>query len=190
MMDAARPEASLRDFEAAALAKQHVLLGHAHIGEAQLAMAVRRVEVAEHRQHALLFDAGRIHWHQDHGLLLVRVRVVRVRLPHQDQDLAALVAGARGPPFAAVDNVIAAVLLDGNRNVRGVGGGHIRLGHGEARADFAGQQRLQPALLLRLAAIADQHLHVARVRRGAVEHLRPPMRAAHDLRKRRVFEIG
>ena len=62
VMDAARPEAALRDLEAAAFAEQHVLDRHLHILEQDLAVAVRRVVIAEHRQHALDLHAGRIAW--------------------------------------------------------------------------------------------------------------------------------
>ena len=48
---------------------------------------------------------------------------------------------------------------------------HVGLGHAEAGADLAAQQRLQPALLLCVSAVADQHLHVAGVGRRAVKHL-------------------
>ena len=47
-----------------------------------------------------------------------------------------------------------------------------RLGHAEGRTDFAAQQRFQPLALLRLAAVAHQHFHVAGIRRRAVERFR------------------
>ena len=50
VMDAPGTEAPLRDLEAAALAEQDVLRRHAHVLEVDLAVAVRRVVVAEHRQ--------------------------------------------------------------------------------------------------------------------------------------------
>ena len=46
------PEAALRDLEAAALAEQHVRRRHAHVLEHDLGVPVRRIVVAEHRQHA------------------------------------------------------------------------------------------------------------------------------------------
>ena len=42
------PEAHLADLEAAAFAQQHVLLGHAHVVEDDVHVAVRRVVFAEH----------------------------------------------------------------------------------------------------------------------------------------------
>ena len=53
VVNAPRPEPALRDLEAAALAEQHVRRRHAHVLERDLRMAVRRVVVAEDRQHAL-----------------------------------------------------------------------------------------------------------------------------------------
>ena len=62
--------------------------------------------------------------------------------------------------------------------------------HRKGRADFAGEQRIEPTLALLHRAVSDQHFHVAGVRRRAIEHLRRPGRAAHDLAERRVFEVG
>jgi hypothetical protein len=63
VMDAARPEAALRNFEAAAFAQQHVLDRHLHILEDDFGVAVRRVVIAEHGQHAHDLDAWSIHRH-------------------------------------------------------------------------------------------------------------------------------
>jgi hypothetical protein len=71
VVDAARAEAELGDLEAATLAEQHVVLGHPHVGEAQVHVAVGGVVVAEHVHRAEDLDAGRVHGHQDLGLLLV-----------------------------------------------------------------------------------------------------------------------
>ena len=45
------------------------------------------------------------------------------------------------PPLAAVDHVLVAVAVDPGGDVGGVGGGDLRLGHAERRADLAVQQR-------------------------------------------------
>jgi hypothetical protein len=39
-------------------------------------------------------------------------------------------------------------------------------------------------------AVAREHLHVASVRRRAIEEFRREMRASHDFAQRRVFEIS
>ncbi len=188
-MDAARPEPPLRDLETAALAEQDVAHRHAHVLVHDLAMAVRRVVEAEHRQHALDRDAGHIPRHQDHRLLLVAVGIVRGGLAHEDDDLAARVADARRPPLAAVDHVVVAVALDRRLDVGGVRRRDIGLRHGEARADFPLQQRRQPLLLLGLGAVELERLHVAGVGRRAVEHLGRPVDAPHDLAQMRVVEV-
>ena len=71
VVDAARAQAALRDLEAAAFAEQQVLDRHAHVLEQHLGVAVRRVVVAEHRQHAHDLDAGRVERNEDLRLLLV-----------------------------------------------------------------------------------------------------------------------
>ena len=188
-MDAARPQTALRDLEPAALAQNHVRDRHAHVVERHFGVAVRRVIVAEHRQHAHDFHARGVARNQNLRLLQMAVGVVRGGLAHEDQDFAARVAHAGRPPLASVDDVFVPVAHDARLDVRGVGRGHGRLGHGEARPDLALQQRLQPRMLLFGRAVARQHFHVAGVRRGTVEHLGGPMHAAHDLGQRRVFEI-
>ena len=58
VMNAARAQPSLRDLEAASLAEQHVRRRHAHVFERDLGVPVRRIVVAEDRQHALDRDPG------------------------------------------------------------------------------------------------------------------------------------
>ena len=190
MVDAPRPEAPLRDFEAPALAQQHVLRRHARVLEQHLAVAVRRVVEAEDRQHALHRDAGPGQRHQDHRLLLVAVGVLGIRLAHDDQDAAAGVERARGPPLAAVDDVVVAIPLDPGLDIGGVGGRDLDLGHGEGGADLAGEQGHEPLRPLRLGAIADQHLHVAGIGRRAIEDLGREVGAPHLLARRRIVEVG
>ena len=188
VVDAARAQAALGDLEAAALAEQDVGRRHAHVLEVDLHVAVRRVVVAEHAERAQDLDARRVDRHQDHRLLRV-ARRLRVGLAHEDHDLAARVAGARGPPLASVDDVVVAVALDARFDVGRVGRGHRRLGHREGAADLAGQQRLEPLLLVLGRAVAHQHLHVAGVRRRAVEDLARPGHHAHQLGQRGVLLV-
>ena len=105
VVNPAGPEASLRDLEAAALAEQHVRRRHPHVVEHDLGMPVRGIVEAEDRQHPLDADAGRIHRHQDHRLLLVPWRV-RVAAAHEDGHAAAWIAGPGDPPLAPVDDVL------------------------------------------------------------------------------------
>ena len=190
MVDAAGTEAALRNLEAAALAEQQVFLRHAHIGEDHFGGAVGHAVEAEDRQRTLDLDAGRVHRHEDHRLLLVAVRIARIALAHEDADLAARVGGVGRVPLVAVDDVVVAIAHDRALDIGRVGGGHRRLGHGETGADFARQQRLQPFLLVGFRAVALQHLHIAGVGRVTIEDLGRQMRAAHDFAERGVFEIG
>ena len=171
VMDASGAEPALRDLESAAFAEQHVSGRHANVLEQDLRVPVRRVVEAEHRQHALDAHAGRVHRHEDHRLLLM-LRRVGVAATHEDRDAAARVAGAGDPPLAAVDDVLVAVARDAGADVGGIRRGDVGLGHREAGANLAGEQRLEPLPLLLGRAVADQHFHVAGVGRGAVEHLR------------------
>jgi hypothetical protein len=98
--------------------------------------------------------------------------------------------GARRPPFAPVDHVAVAVAHDLGADVRRVRRRDGRFGHREPGADLAGQQRFQPALLVRVAAVAREDFHVPGVGRGAVEHLGRDLRAAHELAQRSVLAIG
>ena len=168
VVDAARPEADLRNLEAAAFAQQDVLLRHAHIGELDVHVAARRMVGAEHMHRADHLHAGRVHRHQDLRLLQMRRRI-RARLDHGDHDLAARIARVGDVVFLAVDHPLIALEHGGGRDVLGVRRGHIRLRHRIGRPDLAIQQRLQPRLLLLGRADALQHLHVAGIRRRAVQ---------------------
>ena len=87
VMDAAGPEAALRDLEAAPFAEQHVGRRHAHVLEQHFGGAVGHAVEAEHRQRAQDLDARRVHRHEDHRLLPVAVRIVRIGLAHEDEIL-------------------------------------------------------------------------------------------------------
>ena len=152
-------------------------------------MAMRCVVVAENMQRPQHLDARRLRRHQHHALLSV-ARRIGVGAAHDDVDLAARVAGARTPPLATVDHIVIAVALDAAGDVGGVGRGDLRLGHEEGRADLAAQQRLEPAVLQRLARIALERLHVAGVGRRAVEDFGGERHASHDLAERCVLEVG
>ena len=120
MVDAPGTEPALRDLEAAPLAQDHVIRRHAHILEVHLAMAVRRIVIAEDGERADHRDAGRVNRHQHHRMLLV-ARSIGVALAHEDENLAARIGGARGPPFQAVDHIVIAVALDARLEVGGIG---------------------------------------------------------------------
>ena len=107
------------------------------------------------------------------------VRLVRVGLAHDDGDLAARIADARGPPLAAVDHIVVAVAPDARsrywwRRTRrpparssGRPSGFRRSSAGAATSPSARR------------AVAMQDFHVAGVGRRAVEHFRGEADAAH-----------
>ncbi len=189
VMDAARTETALRDLEAAAFAEQDVFLRHANVFQQNLGVTVRRVVKAKHRQHLLHLDAGGIERNEDLRLRLV-LRRIRIGLAHQDRDLAAGIADARRPPFAAVDDVVIAILFDAGFDIGRVRRRNCRFRHQEGGADLAVHQRPQPLPLLLLGAVADEHFHVAGIGSGAIEHLRGPGDATHLFRQQRIFEVG
>ena len=152
-------------------------------------MAVRGVVVAKHVQHGLNLHARGVHGHQNLRLALVLGRI-RVGDAHENHHLAARVASAGSPPLLAVDDVLVSIQNRRRADVGGVRGGHGGLGHGEGRANLAGEQRLEPLFFLLLGAVALQHLHVAGVGRRAVEHLGRPAGVPHQLRQRRVFQVA
>ena len=190
VMDAAGPEAPLRDFESAPLAQKDVADRHAHVVEDDLGSSIRHAVEAQHGQRSHNPDARRVFGNENHRLPGVAVRAGRVRLSHEDNDLATGVRRAGGVPFAAVDDIISAVPNDRAGYVGRVGGGDVRFGHREGRSDFARQQRLQPTRLLRFVSIAKDRLHVAGIRRVAVEDFGRQMRPSHDLAQGRVIEVA
>ena len=99
-------------------------------------VAVRRIVGAEHLHALDDLDAGRVHRHEDLRLLLVRVRI-GVGAHHDDHDLAARVAGARGVELRAVDDVLVAVGHGRGLDLLGVAGHDARLGHHVGGADLA-----------------------------------------------------
>src|SRR5690242_8710294 len=118
------------------------------------------------------------------------VGIAGIGLAHEDRDLTAWVRRTSRPPLAAVDDVVIAVSNDRTFDICSVGGGDGWFGHGEAGANAALEQRLQPLFLLLLRAVEIDRLHIAGIGRRAVEGFRGHERPTHDLAKRRVVEIG
>ena len=174
VVDAARAEASLGYLETAAGAEDDIVLRHPHIVEALVHMAVGRIVHGKHVHGPDIFKAGGVDGHQYLRLLQV-LGSVGIGLHHHDHDLAAGVAGAGHIVLLAIDDPLVAVQHRAGTDIGGIRGGHPGLGHGVGGADLAVHQRLQPLLLLGLAAVFVQHLHIAGVGGGAVEHLRGNM---------------
>ena len=81
----------------------------------------------------------------------------------------------------AVEHVAVAVLVGARDQLRGVRAGRLGLGHREGAAELAGEQRVQPALLLLGRAGEREDLAVAGVGRLAAEHGRRVDRGPEDL---------
>src|SRR5918911_305329 len=162
--------------------------GHPHPVKRYFRVAVWGVVVTEDRQRSLHLHTRGLHRDKDHGLLFV-ARRLRVGLAHENADPAPRISGTGDPPLPGVYDVLVSVTLDARPDIRSVRGGHVRLGHREARADPAIKQRLEPPFLLLGRTVAHQNLHVARVGGVAVEELRGDGASAHDLAKRCVLEV-
>jgi len=71
-------------------------------------------------------------------------------------------------------------------DIGGVRTGDIRFSHGEGRANFAIEQRCQPALLLFRRAKLGQYLHIASIGCGTVKDLRSPADAPMSSARERI----
>ena len=121
VMDASRTEPALRNLEAAAFAEQYVRDRNLDVLEQNFAVPVGRMVVAEDRQPAHDLDAWRVAGDENHRLLPVPFRILRIGLAHDDKELASPVGSSGGPPFAAVDDIVVALPLDTAFDIGGVG---------------------------------------------------------------------
>ncbi len=189
VMHPARPEPTLCNLETASGTGDDRVEWKPHVGERHLAVPTGLVVEAHRREHPLDFHAGGVHRDQHHRMSLVLV-CFRVGEAHEDEDLAVRAADAGAPPLAPVQHHLVALDDRGGGHVGGIGRRDPGFGHTERRANLAVQQRLQPPLLLRGAAVVVEHLHVAGVRCVAVEHRGHEGGAAHLLGERRIFDVA
>jgi hypothetical protein len=135
VVDAPRAESHLRNLEAASLAQQDVLLGHAAVVEANVHVPVRRVVVAHHAHRADDLESGRVGRHEDLRLPLVH-GPIRVGLHHHDHDFAARIAGAANVKLLAVQHPLVSVEARLARDIFCVRRGEVRLGHRVSGTDL------------------------------------------------------
>jgi hypothetical protein len=145
---------------------------------------------AEHGDRPDHLDPGRVHGHEDHGVLFVARPLRLVRSPHEDGNPATWVGRIGCVPLVAVDHIVIAVALNRRLDVGRITRGHVWLGHGKAGTYRSLEQRLQPLRFLLDSSIALEHFHIAGIGRGAIEQLGREMRPAHHLAQRGVLEIG
>ena len=106
---------------------------------------------------------------------------------HDEEDVGDPTAGAE--PLLAVDDPLVAVAHRmGPEQVRVRAA--LRLGHRVRRKDLLVQERLEPALLLRLGAVGGQHLHVPCVGRGGAEQGRGGAVATENLVEEAELELA
>ena len=189
VVNPAGAEPGLGRGEAAALLADDVGDRHADAGEGDLGVAVL-VVLAEHGVVADHGDARGVAGDEHHRLLPVR-RSRGVGLAHEDEECAARIHGAAGPPLAAVDDVLVAVPFDPGGDVGGVAAGDVGFGHGEGGPDLPGEQGVEPLPLLRLGAEQVQQFHVAGVGGLAIDRLGRDVQApAGQFGDRRVLQLG
>ena len=165
VVDTARAQTSLSDGESGPALTEERILGHPHVLEVDhcVATLVTVIE-AENRRGPHQRHAGSAERHEDETVPLA-LRRIGVRDAHDERNPAVGPPGRRRPPLAPVEDPLVAVVLDGQVDVAGIRAGHGRLRHREARAELAGQERLEPPILLLGCPIPRQDLHVAGVRR-------------------------
>ncbi len=133
--------------------------------------------------------ARRVHRHQHHRLPLVRGGL-GIGHAHHDQDPAARVAGAGGPPLAAVEHVVVAVAHD--RQAMLVASEEATSGSVIAKPSGSRRPAAASAIAAFCSAEAEvvQHFHVAGIGRRAIEDFRGDQRAAHAFGQARVLEVA
>ena len=89
----------------------------------------------------------------------------------------------------AVDHVVVAVAHGAGAQLGRVGAGGLGLGHRKATAELPFQAGFEPLSFLLGRAELGQDLHVAGIRRRAIEDIGPNAAAAHDLAQRGVFGV-
>ena len=190
---ASRSEPPLGDREALAELADQMMPRHPHLVELDLAVSRRRIVVAEAGEHADDADAGCVERDEHQAVPVVAVPAIAgigggFGDTDEESEPAERVAEPGRPPFASVEHEL--VALDGDRRgeVRRIARGDAWLAHAEGGADFAGEQRSQPALLLRRRPVVEEHLHVAAVGGVAVEDLRREHAPSHRLGERGVVE--
>ena len=151
------PEPVLGDHEAGAPLAEQARGRHAAVLVADLAVA-GAAGMAHHRDRSDQVEAGVVGGDEDHARPRVGVGV-GIGDAHDDRHRGA--HGARGEPLVAVDHPLVAVELGAGLERGRVGARDLGLGHREAAADLAVQQRLEPFLALLLRAVLGEDLHVA-----------------------------
>lgn len=92
-MNPTRSKSALDDFKAPTFTKNQVCGRHAHVLKRNVSVAVRSVVIPEYREHPLERDTLCMGGYQDDRLLSIRIWMVRVRLAHDDVDLATRITG-------------------------------------------------------------------------------------------------
>mmetsp|Transcript_37696 Transcript_37696/g.56248 ORF Transcript_37696/g.56248 Transcript_37696/m.56248 type:complete len:247 (-) Transcript_37696:482-1222(-) len=167
MVDSSGSQAALSDFEAPTLAQEDILLRNSDVVEDDLTGAIALL-VAEQGHHPQNGHSRSVARSQDHRMLAVD-GTRPAASAHENKNLALRSNSSSDEPFVTIDDVVVPIRFDPSGDVRRVAGRHSGLGHGEGGSNFGSQERLQPLLLLLRGAVLLEDLHVACVRRVAIE---------------------
>ena len=182
VVDAPWPEALLGEHEALALgAEQRLARERDGVVEdfGVPAVAPELLPGVLHGGHvAEDLHAGCVGWDDEHGGALGGSRI-GIGDGHDDQEVGDGAVG--GEPLQAVDHPLIAAPHGAGAQLGGVGTGRVGLGHGEGAAQIAGEQRVQPAILLLGGAGHGEDLGVAGVGGGVAEGEWGDGRGAEDL---------
>lgn len=135
MVDTAWAETTLDDLETTTPAADEVADRHADVLVQNLAVSLGRIIVSKHLHRSDDAHTGRVGGNDDDALLLVRVRVRRVALAHDEVKARSGVAGATDPPLVAVDDNLVTLLSDRGADVGSVRRGDEALSHGECAGE-------------------------------------------------------
>ena len=106
MVNTPRPEAQLTDLESFSFTHQDILFGYAHVGKADVHMAVRGIIMAKHVHRPQNLNARRVNWDKDLALLTKRIGIGGC-FHHCNHDLTTWITSTRNIVFLAVNDPLA-----------------------------------------------------------------------------------
>src|ERR1700728_2580446 len=106
-------------------------------------MSVRSIVIAKDRQGTQHFYSWRFHGHQHHRLLSIS-HGRWIRLAHENDQFASLIASAARPPLASVNDVVITIPTNRTLDICSIAGCHGRFSHGKTRPDRSVKKRQKP----------------------------------------------
>lgn len=104
-MDTTRSKTTLDNFEASTRAENHVAGRDADVIERDMAVAMRGIIKADNRKHTINRDSSSVGGYENDRLPFILVRVGRIGLSQNNEDLATGITGSATPPFLSYFSV-------------------------------------------------------------------------------------